>query len=350
MIPKYMIRLVLLSGLLLIYDVCLAEDVYPLSDSRFVTEADTFSFPLSFGSQVVISSAVSLTGELSLKADQSEKVDFEYRKILKTDDEGEAANYAEQIEIDIRESRDGIKILLRAPNPSPWSGTDNSAGIEGHLLIPADCRIEIDSDFLDFRIEGPFQSIKNNTSFGRFDIAEIKGSISISCVSGDIYLGDVAGEIIAGTKTGDIVIRNMVCTDDAAHLRNQSGDIDIRDLVGGVDIKNSYGRIRISNADLTGVPSEIEGLYSPIMVEVRSISETGLGIRNAYEDVIVELPHDLSAVLSLSASVDGEIHIERLPVKPVGIEMGRMELICGEGDSRIDISIEGTGDIEIEGP
>jgi hypothetical protein len=326
-----------------------ADSVFPVGNDRFMSEEIVLESAITSEGKVLISSASNLSGRLNISVGESGKAVLEFRKLLKTGSETEANDYAGLIKADMKESSDGLRVFLRAPNPAPWEGTDNSAKINGRLLLPPNCRIDIDADYFDFIVEGPFKSIENRSSLGRLEVRGITERVNLSSVSEDIVLEDISGEISVATNNADIRINSMTTNSVPARIRNENGSVIIDGLKGGIDVKIDYGKLRISGADLVGLSSSIRAVYSSIKLGAVEVSNAEVDIADVDEDVELTLPADISARMILKVTSDGEIHTANLPVRPTTVDSNRLELIAGGGESLIKVDIEGGGDIVVEG-
>jgi hypothetical protein len=326
-----------------------AEEVVSLGDGRFATRESKLSLGFQFGEKVIINSAEGLSGRLSIIADSSEEAIFIYRKFIKTLDPSEAMDYADLIDISMEPKPGGLMIFFLSPNPAPWSGTENSARIEGELYLPNDCRLEIDARYFDLKVEGPFNSVKNRPSFGRIDVKKITEETNLTSSSQEIIAKDISGRISLTTKHGDIRADNLVADDSPAKITNENGGIFISNLAGGAHIKNSYGKIRLDNARFINMTSRISSSYGPIRIDIKEIDQGLVAVDNLNSEVDVRLPEKVSSRFRLSVSADGTIKAEGLPMKPSLVNKDRLEFAVGEGESEIIIDIKGEGDIYIKG-
>jgi hypothetical protein len=274
---------------------------------------------------------------------------FEYKKVLKAGSESEAADYAGLIEVDVRRTSDGIKLLLQAPNPAPWSGTDDAGMIEGELYLPADCDVEIYADYFDVTMVGPFRSVENRSALGRQDIKNVTERLAISASSRDIKLKDIRGTISVSASNADIRIEGMISETKPARISNENGDISMEAVRGFFSIDGSYGKIRIDDAELTGGMSRITGSQCPIRLTVRDMAESALLIADDYEDVELYVGKAVSAVFSLQVESGGEVHVTGLPARPMDIASNYLRFATGKGGPTVDIDVGGGGNIRIKG-
>lgn len=345
-IAKYLIT----AGLMFILThVVGAEEVRKTGRNRFGTQKTELISPVASDKIILISSAVNLSGKLSIKAGETNKAIFVFKKTLKTPNESEAIEYARMINVVLEETSKGLSLVLQAPNPAPWSGTDNSGIIEGELEIPKDCRIEINAQYFDFKITGPFKAVENKSSFGRAEVENITELLYLATSNQDIIANNISGEINLTTSHADIRVNNIVTTGQLAYLRNENGDITGENLSGVFDVKNSFGRIRLSELSFVSNRSRISGSYSPINLKIKGINKGGLTVRNTNEDIKVFVPESLAAEFSLRVDSNGEIDVEGLEIKPSLVESSRLDFKSGAGGPRIRMSIRGEGNISIRG-
>jgi hypothetical protein len=325
------------------------EEIFPMGDNRYVTEESRIESSLDSEMKVIISSASGISGKLYVAAEKDSMAVMEYKKVLKALDPSEAANYAEVIDVVFDKTVRGLQILLQAPNPAPWLGTENSGAIEGVLYLPESCYVEIEAKYLDFVMEGPFRIVENINSFGRLAVQGVTERLNLSSSNRDISLEEIRGDISVTTSNADIRINGVESTTKPLRIRNENGNIYVEDLSGEFDIASSFGKIKLSEVAVTRGRGSLSCVHCPVNIEINRLDSAELLISNAYEDVELELPETIAARFFLSTELDGEIHVEKIPVRPIQAAGDFLELISGKGGSEIRIDIEGGGHIEIRG-
>ena len=335
--------------LILMTTVSVSAQLYEMNDNRFVTESIKLSATLAPGEKVDIMSVSSLTGKLYIHTGTGDQAVFEYKKILKTRNESDAREYDKLVEAEIKTTPASMRLFLRAPNPAPWSGEDDAVHIEGELSLPADCQLEIDAEYFDLVIEGPFTSVENRSSFGRMDISNITRSLIIAGSTQNINLSNIAGEITVSVSNADLTAERLATKNEMARIKNENGDVTISDIEGNFTIRNSYGKIKIEGAEISGGGCRIIGTHCPIRVEVVSSESAGLAISNDFEDVTMQIAENVPARFMLNVDTNGEMHVTNLPIKPVIVQNNRLECYTGEGLIPITIDVEDSGNIFVEG-
>ncbi len=326
-----------------------AEEVKKIGKGRFGTNEMKLSAPVPSEKNISISSAENLSGKLVILATESNQATFSFIKMLKATSQSEAIEYAKVINVALEETSDGINILLQAPNPAPWSGTDNSGVINGELQIPIDSKIFIDAQYFDLNISGPFKVVENKSSFGRAEVENITELLYLATSNQDIIASNISGEINLTTSHADIKVTDVITSGQLASIVNENGGITGENLSGVFDIKNSFGRIRLSDLTLVSERSRILGSYSPINLRINSINNAGLTVRNTNEDIKIFVPKSLAAEFSLRVDNNGEIDVEGLEIKPMLVENSRLDFETGAGGQKIRMSIRGEGNISVRG-
>jgi len=345
---KYKLCFQLVLTLLLSVSIASAQ-LQKISGGRYTTGINRIESDLAPGEKVAIMSVTSLSGKLYIHAGEGEEVVFEYKRLIKCGEESLAREYDELTEVEIQKTPAALKLFLRAPNPAPWSGTNNSVVIEGDLTLPPDCQLEIDAEYYDLIVEGPFTSLENQASLGKMDISNISRSLIVSADARDMTLENISGDISVTISNADVTAQNLVTKDETARIKNENGNVFIEDIDGNFVIRNSYGKIRVSGVVLAGDNSRIIGTHCPIKVEVVESVDAGLSISDDYEDVTLEIADHIPARFTLDVEGDGEIHIVDIPVKPLIVRSDRMECMAGDGRVPINIDLEESGNIFIEG-
>lgn len=326
-----------------------AEELIPHGENRFISRKTVIAEPVRGDTSFIIQSALSLTGRLYIVADDADSVSFEYRKVLKSSRESKAHDYAAVIHILIEDSPQGKKLILQAPNPAPWSGSENSATIEGELHLPEGSHVFFSADYFDIVVEGPLASLENETSLGRIEANRITQKANLNTSSRDIIVSNITGEIALKTSSAEIRITDMQAVDKPAFIRNQNGDISLNRCEGSLDVRTQYGKIKGSELTFVDARVRIDGSYSPIRLKIAALEKADVTISNINEDIDLLLPDAVSANFRLEVGVDSEIDVEDLLFKPTLVNERRLEFTTGSGESAISAEIQGIGNILVAG-
>ena len=346
---RYRSALTLICSLLGMVSIAGAQEVYERKAGVYESEAIKASQPLKPGSRIQIASTNKLSGEIKLVTDDTDSLRVLYVKVAKAASKSQAIDFIDLISVDIGGRPEAPVVKLRAPNPTPWEGTNYSGSVEVALVVPRDCEIVIDAQVYDVSAVGPFRSVEIPASLGRLEISDVNGKLNVATVNRRVSLENVTGDIEASTTNSSLIARSIVCLKEQARFRNEGGDIRIEGLTGSVNIRNSYGRVTVEGFDIRGENSSIRGASGPIFVEIVGMNDGQLSLSNRQEDIEINVPDTLAAYYTLSVGEEGVIEVSNFPFRADLIQRDRLSLQAGESDADIRGSIKGAGNIYVRG-
>ena len=121
-----------LPFLLIVWQMSSAEEIIRQGRNRFATHKTELNEKISENRRIRIQSVESLRGKLYITSADVDRAHLEYKKLLRTSEKAEALDYAELIQVTFRDTPSGLELLFQTLNPSPWSRTDNSAGLSSN--------------------------------------------------------------------------------------------------------------------------------------------------------------------------------------------------------------------------
>lgn len=366
----------------------LAFNCLPLSAGEPVVETGKLRGSLSGQSIFEIAGSKNLSGDIRIISRQSEMIEISFKKSALASSKTEAARFLDLIDfrLDIREDRAIFTIL--SPSHAPWEGTDHSVNVEILVELPEKLRIEGKTDFIQVEIGGPFQGVDLLSSFSSIYIKRVYGRVEVMTSYGDINLHTIRGEIKAETQIGSIGAEEIIINSGYAYLRAKHGPVVLRDIQGPVEASTEYSTINASDidatygyvvlrtsygsieaTDVTGElicetsyspviikdsninhgHSRIETSYAPITVEFTEISNSNLYISNEYSGIDLSLPETVSTKLIAAVGKGGRIYTKGFLMKPTVLDLTRLEAMVGDGESRIEVQVNGIGNINITG-
>ena len=305
--------------------------------------------PADAGNRISIESASTLEGNIRITSDTGKTVRAAYFKKAKTDSRSKAIDYIDLIGLSFSKSPQGARIQMRAPNPAPWQEGSEAGLVDLELLVPKGSFLQIDARLFSIDIEGPLAGVVVPSSLGRIDIIDVDGLVDVSTANQKVSLEDITGEISVVTSNARIDGINLKSRNAPASFRNDGGDIMIEDFTGELSVRNSFGRISVIGFLPQGTKNYIRGLSEPILLEILDMDDARLTVTNQYEDIELVIPRSLSALISLAVEEGSSIEATNLLVKPDLVENNRLYLISGDGTSTLTGSIQGRGNIYIQG-
>lgn len=327
-----------------------AQEVVERESGVFATEKIPIRKAVGRRAKIQLAAAVNLSGTIRIATQGSDSLDIKYVKTAKAADRSQAIDFIDLISV-VVEGRPGSPVIkMRAPNPAPWSGTDDYNGrVELEIVAPSDAEIEILAPPFDVTAVGPLRSLDVPESLGGMDISNITENLNITTANRAVSLRDITGQISVVTSRESLIARDIKSLEDQARFRNEGGDIELIGVVGSVNIKNTYGRITVEKFTSRGQGSFIRGTSGPVSVEVVDMQEGQLVVSNRQEDIEIVVPDTLSAFYSLSVDDDGVIEASNFSFTPDLVERNRLNLQSGDGHIDIGATVKGKGNIFIRG-
>jgi len=325
-----------------------AQEIHDAGEGRFATRPLTVAAPLAPGEKLLVRSAATLAGKITIRATETDRAVVVYTKQAVTDSRSRAVDYIDLIAVDIGRVADGARLQLRAPNPAPWSGAE-SGSVDAEIRVPENVFVDIDALYFDVTAEGPFSGVVNPSSLGRLEVYRVRGPVDLGTANRRVILEDVAGDIAVRTSNSTLTASDIESREHQAVFRNDGGEIRIEGLTGEVSIRNDFGLIDVTDFRPLGRRNVIRGQSAPITLEIADLGESQLVVSNRFEDVDITAAADLSAVMSLAVGESGRIEVSGLRFQTDLVQRDRLGLVVGGGQGFISSSISGSGNIYIRG-
>jgi len=325
------------------------QDIFEPEKGLYSTEALTLTAPVDRQTRLVIKSAGSLTGRISVTVADQNEVSLTYYKQSRASSRSRAIDYIDLLAAGLKALPDNIRLELRAPNPAPWESKVEAGMIDVELVVPLGFVIEMEATYYDLTARGPLKGVEVSSSLGRFDISDVDGVLKVATKNRRIQLDNIKGTITVSTTNSTLTAANIESNDDAALFRNEGGDIQIDGFRGRINVKNSYGRTVIREFAPRGNGNFIRGVSGPISLKLSEMPEGQLVVKNRYEDIELTVPDTLSADFSLSVDDEGEIEAVGFPFASDLVERNRLSLTSGDGAVEIVCSISGKGNVYVRG-
>ncbi len=327
-----------------------AQEIYKESEGLYSTrEIVSAEIATDAGNHVSIESASTLEGTVHVTTDKGTTVRATYHKKARTESKSKAIDYIDLIGLSFSKSPQGARIQMRAPNPAPWQERSEAGMVDLELTVPEGSYLEFDARQFNLDIEGPVSGVVVPSSLGRIDIVDVDGVVDVSTANQKVSLENIVGEISVVTSNARIDATNLKSRGTPGSFRNDGGDIMIEDYTGEISARNNFGRISIVGLTPMGTKNYIRGLSEPVLVEIVDMQNARLTVTNQYEDIDLVVPRSISALISLAVEEGSTIEATNLLVKPDLVESNRLYLMSGDGESTLTGSIQGRGNIYIQG-
>ncbi len=332
---------------------------------------------------------VDLTGKIQIISNQTGDIRITYTITAIAESKTEANRFLDLVDIKMDTNRREKAFLeILAPSHVPWGGSKYSVNLELLVEIPEKINIEGECRFMDIEVIGPFQDINLDCDNSSISLSNMYGSVRLITTNSDIILKSIRGDLRAETTNGKITVKGMEMVSGYAFLETTNGvitldgiqgsieayttyspikadnidasegsvvlrtnyaPIDVSKVIGEIICETNYYPINISSSDINHGHSKIETSYAPIMAQFNRLENCEVYISSEYNNIELKLPSETSARLVASVDKGGIIHTKGIAIVPVSLEPTRLEGILGEGDARLEIKVNGVGNIDITG-
>lgn len=360
----------------------------PVSADDYVVRSGSMQETLAGQSIFEIEGSKNLNGEIRILSRQSGDIKISWEKKARASSKSESARFLELIDFRLSMEDERVVFRILSPSHAPWEGSNHSVNAAILIELPEKMKVEGGSKFMKFDIEGPFQGVSVESSFSPVSIRRIFGPVEARTSFGEISLEAIKGEVKATTENGgieavDIIIPSgyalfrtnhapimleniqgpveaytshsgveaskVEATYGSIVLRTSYAPLDLDRVTGELICETSYGPITIVDTDVNHGHSRIETSYGSINADFSGISNCDLYISNDYSNVDLTLPSAVSARLVAGVGGGGRIHTSDLNLKPTLLDLTRLEAVAGGGESRIEVNVNGIGNINITG-
>ncbi|MBN2503378.1 MAG: DUF4097 family beta strand repeat protein [Anaerolineales bacterium] len=234
-----------------------------------VTEQRTFDIESSAKLSINTES-----GDIEVKAGDTDQVEVELVKTAWRADEDEAEAAASELTIDVVETQNGLELTFETP---PQNGpfmfeAHHLDSIDFIVTVPAEIEVQLETRDGDIDLNGTTGFAALISYFGDVSVQNLTGSLKVDDRNGNITLVGIEGENIGVTtsfgkveaediigndvslnsENGNLTIENVTAK-DKFEIESRFGDIDIVDLTAGpVSLTTDNGNVTLEDSQIDG--------------------------------------------------------------------------------------------------
>ena len=178
----------------------------------------------------------------------------------------DAQAFAQKIQIDVRESSDGVHVRTIYPDtksflPTIRIGGRTSYSVDYDVTMPADAPLWLHNDFGNADVSGVrgWAQIENGhgvltvrdagatklvNSFGRIELSSATGNGSVTNNNGAVSVSNVKGTLEVRNRFGEIEISQIT---GAATISGGNGAVSLSGASGNSTVTNSFGEVMVRN-------------------------------------------------------------------------------------------------------
>ena len=290
-----------------------------------------------------------LGGSLTLQVGEEDQCSVDLECWARARNRKMAKGFTELVEMFLETENGVVTLRLTTPRKAPWEGTDHAIKANLDVYVPPDIAADIRTKYFEMEISGPFTRVGIRNSYGEVRLVDVSEETTIDGSYTKVEAENIRGELDIETTYNSIRVEDIDTKGGEAYLKTTYGEIEVANLVGTLDASTEYDPIHCSGLSLSGGESHIRTVYSKIELEIDQMEDCGLSVSNSYGNIDLTVPEDLSAHLRLSVGRGGTINTRRILIKPIVLDKTRLEGICGDGDSKIGLQVNGIGKILLEG-
>jgi hypothetical protein len=178
--------------------------------------------------------------------------------------DAEAQDFAQKIQIEVREEGDGVHVRTIYPN-SKFSviriGGRTSYSVDYDVIMPADAPLWLHNDFGNAEVSGVrgWSQIENGhgalsirdagaakvvNSFGGIDLSSAAGNCTVTNNNGAVNIANVKGTLEVRNRFGAIQVSQV---SGAATISGGNGAVTLSGAGGNSTVNNSFGEVTVRN-------------------------------------------------------------------------------------------------------
>jgi hypothetical protein len=290
-----------------------------------------------------------LGGSLNLRVWDEDRCLVKFECWARADSEKKAKNFVDMIDITLEREEDFVELTLTTPHQAPWEGTNYGIKANLDIFIPKDFILKTKTFNFDLNIRGPLKEVDVDNKYGKTYVSNVSEITRLNGTYNTMDLENIQGDLEVHTTYNSIYARDVDTKKGKASFKTIYGKIDLEGIRGQIEAETIYSPIYATDISLLGGVNRIQTVYSKIDLEFEQIEDSELYVKNTYGNINVSVPEDLSARLTLTVDRGGTIHTTGILIAPTVLKKTRLEGICGQGESKLEMNIDGIGKIYIEG-
>lgn len=290
-----------------------------------------------------------LGGSINLQVWDEDNCLVKFECWARANTEKKAKKFVNMVDLDLDREEDLVELRLTTPRPAPWEGTNYGIKVNMDIFIPENFILKAKTFSFDLDIRGPLKKVDIENKYGETYVNDVTENTRIVGPYNKVDIENIQGDLNVRTTYNSIYARNVNTKKGKALFKTIYGKIDLENIRGQIEAETIYSPIYASDVALLGGVNKIQTVYSKVDLEFEEIKECELYVKNTYGNINVSVPEDISARLILTVDRGGKIHTTGILITPTVLKKTRLEGICGQGESKIEINIDGIGQILLKG-
>lgn len=325
---------------------CLSPITYAIGDYTATSQS---KISVGGADRFILTAPANLGGQIYLEVWDEEDCQVKSKIWAKANTSEKAKQFTDMVDLELERNEDLVTLKMTTPHPAPWEGSNYGIEVSLYIFLPHNFSVETKTQGFDLDLSGPFTKVDVLNKYGDIQVSDVSEETNIAGAYDQVEVKNIQGEMNIETSYNSILAQDVDTKDNQANLKTSYGKINVERFEGQLEANTVYSNIYASDITLRGGRNEIKTVYSKIELDLTEIEDATLFINNTYGNIDVVASPDLSARLLLTVGRGGKIHANGIIIQPTELNKTTLEGICGDGDSEIEISIEGIGQIDLEG-
>lgn len=301
-----------------------------------------------------VSSLVMISGDIRVTVQERDDIQMTITATLSADDRESAIERFEFIRTTTHDTPNQHSVDVEIDQQLSLLSTLEKARIRIRLALPVGTALELEAKYLQTQSDGALSALRVVETVAPVTVSGVRGRIEINSSGGELRISNHIGALDlrcdrALIKLTDIEIpRDFATPGRNARVETSGERITFTRYSGPLVMKTSQAQIRGRGIEIRGKGNRIENNGGRIDLRFSAIDpEADLAIVNAFENVLLRMPSDLDASITLKNDPNGLISFKGVEhtVKRALVDL--IELSCGLGSSNVSASTRGGGEILI---
>jgi hypothetical protein len=290
-----------------------------------------------------------LGGSINLRVRDEDDCLVKFECWARANTEDRAKDFVHMVDVDLDRVEDIVELSLSTPRPAPWEGTNYGIKANLDIFIPEGFILKTKTYSFDLDIRGPLKKVDIENNYGKTYVSDVSENTRIDGAYNRVDVENIQGDLDIHTTYNSISARDVDADKGKALFKTVYGEINLENVRGQIEAETIYSAIYAANVSLLGGVNKIQTVYSEIDLEFEEIEDSELHVKNTYGNINVSVPEGISARLTLTVDRGGKIHTTGILITPTVLRKTRLEGICGQGESKIEMDVDGIGKIYLEG-
>lgn len=187
-----------------------------------------------------------ISADLTVTTGHDNEVVLDFVYIADTNNQEDANEIFENVELSIREDGDGVEVKIEpVKEKTGWFswGDTKMPRIRITARVPRDQDIHFHSTSGTLDVAGVYGNHTADVTSGDVRIRDANADVRVDSISGDVELENITGAIHIDSTSGDLKVLNG---SGSLHMDSTSGNVRAEEFSGPVSVDSTSGSVHVS--------------------------------------------------------------------------------------------------------